>query len=101
MLACDLPFLDAATLEHLMRAARSGAHGDRLSVQPRRPARTAVRDLRAARAARRFSRTSRRARHCPRKFLINADAKLLEQPNPRALDNINTPEEYGAASGSS
>jgi molybdopterin-guanine dinucleotide biosynthesis protein A len=34
---------------------------------------------------------------CPRKFLINAHTKLLDQPNPRALDNVNTPDEYGSA----
>jgi hypothetical protein len=26
-------------------------------------------------------------------MLIRSDTKLLAQPNPRALDNINTPEE--------
>ena len=36
-------------------------------------------------------------RNCPRKFLLSADVKLIDEPNPRALDNINTPEEYGAA----
>jgi molybdopterin converting factor subunit 1 len=39
---------------------------------------------------------------CPRKFLINAGLinagpKLLDQPNAQALDNVNTPEEYGSA----
>ena len=28
---------------------------------------------------------------CPRKILIRSDTMLLEQPNPVALDNINTP----------
>ena len=36
-------------------------------------------------------------RNCPRKFLINADTRLLDQPNPRALDNVNTVAEYGRA----
>lgn len=30
---------------------------------------------------------------CPRKILIRSNARLLTQPNPRALDNINTPDE--------
>ncbi|MFB3125068.1 MAG: molybdenum cofactor guanylyltransferase [Woeseiaceae bacterium] len=30
---------------------------------------------------------------CPRKILIGSDTHLLEQPNPEALDNINTPED--------
>lgn len=28
---------------------------------------------------------------CPRKILIRSACTLLEQPNPRALDNVNTP----------
>ena len=38
---------------------------------------------------------SRQGKHCPRKFLLQAGTHLLEEPNPRALDNINTPKEYG------
>lgn len=30
---------------------------------------------------------------CPRKILIRSDTKLLEQPDPTALDNINTPDD--------
>ncbi len=30
---------------------------------------------------------------CPRKVLIRSDTHLLDQPNPAALDNINTPED--------
>ena len=36
-------------------------------------------------------------RNCPRKFLINAHTQLLDQPNPRALDNVNTVDEYERA----
>ena len=35
---------------------------------------------------------------CPRRFLGGTDALLLDEPNPRALDNVNTPQEYGAVS---
>jgi molybdopterin-guanine dinucleotide biosynthesis protein A len=34
---------------------------------------------------------------CPRKFLLNADALLLDQPDPHALDNVNTIDEHRAA----
>jgi molybdopterin-guanine dinucleotide biosynthesis protein A len=34
---------------------------------------------------------------CPRKFLINSDTQLLEQKNPKWLDNINNPQEYQEA----
>lgn len=30
---------------------------------------------------------------CPRKMLINSDTRLLQQPNPVALNNINTPDD--------
>jgi molybdenum cofactor guanylyltransferase len=36
-------------------------------------------------------------KQCPRKFLINADTALLDLPERRALDNVNTQEELGAA----
>ena len=34
---------------------------------------------------------------CPRKMLINSNTKLLEQPNPVALDNVNTPDDLAAS----
>jgi molybdenum cofactor guanylyltransferase len=36
-------------------------------------------------------------KQCPRKLLINAPCKLIELPDARALDNVNTPEESKAA----
>lgn len=96
VLACDLPFLDAKTLECLI-AAR----------QPKRLA-TAFRSAHdglpeplctiyepASREA--ILTHVARGKDCPRKFLINSDVQLLDQPNPRALDNVNTPAEYGTA----
>jgi len=96
VLACDLPFLDARTLDTLI-AARDPA-GDATAFrsshdglpeplcaiyEPR--ARPSV----AAHVA--------GGRNCPRKYLINARTRLLDQPNPRALDNVNTVAEYGDA----
>ncbi|HTX23903.1 MAG TPA: NTP transferase domain-containing protein [Steroidobacteraceae bacterium] len=96
VLACDLPFLDAATLGHLLRSRR-----------PDRPA-TAYRSSHnglpeplcaiyepATRAA--MADYVAGGRDCPRKFLLQVDTALLEPLNRRALDNINTPEEYGSA----
>lgn len=34
---------------------------------------------------------------CPRKMLIRSDTQLLQQPNPRALDNVNTPEDLASS----
>ena len=96
VLACDLPFLDAATLDHLIthrdpariatayRSSHDGLPEPLCAIYEPGSA--------AAIAARIDSGKS-----CPRKFLIQSDALLLEQPDPRALDNINTPGEYGAA----
>jgi molybdopterin-guanine dinucleotide biosynthesis protein A len=96
VLACDLPFLDAATLKHLIWARQP----DRLATAYRSSHdglpeplcaiwEPGSRDAVAAYVA--------GGKQCPRKFLINSNAHLLEEPNPRALDNVNTPEEYGSA----
>jgi molybdopterin-guanine dinucleotide biosynthesis protein A/molybdopterin converting factor small subunit len=101
VLACDLPFLDDATLRDLL------AQRD-----PTRPA-TAFRsknpnpkhDGLPEPLCTIYEPASREAilahvasgKDCPRKFLINAGTKLLDQPNAHALDNVNTPEEYGSA----
>jgi molybdopterin-guanine dinucleotide biosynthesis protein A len=96
VLACDLPLLDRASLEHLVhardparlatayRSSHDGLPEPLCAIYE--PASAAP--LRAHLAA---------GRNCPRKFLLSADAKIIEEPNPRALDNINTPEEYGHA----
>ena len=96
VLACDLPFLDARTLDTLIAqrdstrdATAFKSNHDGLPeplcaiYEPR--ARLAVEQHLAA------------GRNCQRKFLINAATRLLDQPNPRALDNVNTLAEYGAA----
>ena len=93
VLACDLPFLDAQTLDTLVlardpnfdatafRSSHDGLPEPLCAIYE--PA--AREGLNAQIAA---------GRNCPRKFLINAHTQLLNQPNPRALDNVNTVEEY-------
>jgi molybdopterin-guanine dinucleotide biosynthesis protein A len=34
---------------------------------------------------------------CPRKIMLGSDVQLVELPDPHALDNINTREEYNRA----
>lgn len=34
---------------------------------------------------------------CPRKMMIRSDTRLIAQPDPRMLDNVNTPEDLGAS----
>jgi molybdenum cofactor guanylyltransferase len=102
VLACDLPFLDGATLDYLLaeRDPTRQATAFR-SGHPNHPKHNGLPEPLCAI----YEPSSREpilahiaaGRDCPRKFLINADTKLLDQPNSRALDNVNTPEEYGSA----
>lgn len=96
VLACDLPFLDAATLELLItqRDPARDATAFRSSHDGLPEPLCAIFEPRA-----RLGLATHLAagRNCPRKFLIQANTRLLDQPNPRALDNVNTVAEYGAA----
>jgi molybdopterin-guanine dinucleotide biosynthesis protein A len=102
VLACDLPFIEKTTLDYLL-AERDPTHQATAfrSGHPNNPRHNGLPEPLCAI----YEPSSREAilahvaagRDCPRKFLINADTKLLDQPNPRALDNVNTPEEYGSA----
>jgi len=96
VLACDLPLLDAGTLEFLVRARAP----ERLATAFRSSHDALPEPLCAvyepgSRAA--LAAYVARGRNCPRKFLMGADVQRLDEPNPRALDNANTPEEYAAA----
>jgi len=96
VLACDLPFLDEGTLTTLI-AARDP---QRLATAFRSSHDVLPEPLCAI-----YEPASREAilahvasgKNCPRKFLINSDVRLLDEPNPHALDNVNTPDEYGSA----
>jgi molybdopterin-guanine dinucleotide biosynthesis protein A len=96
VLACDLPLLDAATLDHLVRwrAPHRLATAFR-SSHDRLPEPLCAVYEPASRAA--LEAHIAAGRNCPRKFLMSADVELLDEPNPRALDNANTPEEYASA----
>jgi molybdenum cofactor guanylyltransferase len=96
VLACDLPFLTEGTLQNLI------AHRDPHKIA------TAYKSTHdglpeplcaiwepAARQAVLAAIAS--GKQCPRKFLINADAVLLDLPEREALDNVNTREEFSAA----
>lgn len=96
VVACDLPYLDDAALEDLLRRRDPGrlatcfasshdglpeplcAIYEPASRQPLLAHVTAGRD-------------------CPRKFLMGHDVRVLEPRHVRALDNANTPEDAAAA----
>jgi molybdopterin-guanine dinucleotide biosynthesis protein A len=96
VVACDLGFLDAATLKHLVwaRQPEKLATAYRSSHDGLPEPLCAIYEP-ASRAA--IAAHIAGGKQCPRKFLIQSNAHLLEEPNPRALDNVNTPEEYGSA----
>jgi molybdenum cofactor guanylyltransferase len=96
VLACDLPLLDAATLDRLVhsRAPHRLATAFRSSHDGLPEPLCAVYEP-ASRVA--LAAYIAAGRDCPRKFLMSADVELLDEPNPRALDNANTPEEHAAA----
>jgi len=96
VLACDLPFLSRSTLEHLV------AHRDpsRIATAYRSSHDGLPEPLCAI-----WEPSSRETvaawiangKQCPRKVLINSNTALLDQPDARALDNINTPQERSVA----
>ncbi|MBV9345987.1 MAG: NTP transferase domain-containing protein [Gammaproteobacteria bacterium] len=97
VLACDLPRLDDATLAHLLsardpartatayRSSQNGLPEPLCAIYEPRSAALLLAHVAAGKP-------------CPRKFLLGSDVKLLDQPAPGALDNVNTPEEYAAVS---
>lgn len=92
VVACDLPRLDAATLAHLV-AARDPA---RLATAYRSSHDGLPEPLCAIwepASATPLAQALADGRHCPRKFLMQSQAgtKLLDLPDPAALDNMNTP----------
>ncbi|HEY6823310.1 MAG TPA: NTP transferase domain-containing protein [Steroidobacteraceae bacterium] len=93
VLACDLPLLDAATLANLVRcrAPQRAATAYRSSHDGLPEPLCAIWEPRSAAP---LAAYVARGRQCPRRFLLDADVRLLEEPNPEALDNVNTPEEY-------
>lgn len=96
VVACDLPNLDAETLRYLVnhrdpeamftafRSSHDGLPEPLCAIYPAASAPT----LRAF---------VDEGIVCPRKMLIKSDTALLEQPDPRALDNVNTPDDLAAS----
>ncbi|MGH8207264.1 MAG: NTP transferase domain-containing protein, partial [Steroidobacteraceae bacterium] len=96
ILACDLPFLDAATLEYLI-ARRSSAHiatAYRSSHDGLPEPLCAIFEPASLPVIEHWLEQGQR---CPRTLLAHSDALLLDPISARALDNVNTPEQYTAA----
>ncbi len=96
VLACDLPFLSDAAIEELLRRRDPGALATAYkSAHDGLPEPLCA--IWEPAAARVLAEYQTAGNDCPRKFLIRHGANLLELPDPRALDNVNTPEEYSQA----
>ena len=96
VLACDLPLLDELTLAHLVRsrAPERVATAYRSSHDGLPEPLCAIWEPRSAVPLTAYVASGRQ---CPRRFLLGEDTYLIDEPNPGALDNINTPEEYRSA----
>ena len=96
VLACDLPFLDARTLDRLIasRMTHRAATAYRSSHDGLPEPLCAIYEP-TSHASLAAQVTA--GRNCPRKFLIQADVELLDQPGAGSLDNVNTPEEFRRA----
>ncbi len=96
IVACDLPNLDADTLRYLVanrdatapftafESSHDGLPEPLCAIYP-------------AASVARIRRFVDEGIVCPRKILIRSDAALLVQPNPRSLDNVNTPDDLASS----
>ena len=98
IVACDLPNLDTATVRYLLdnRSVSNPVTAFRSSSDGLPEPLCAVYEPESLAIIRAFVAEGL---HCPRKMLMRSDTHLLEQPNPRALDNVNTPEDLQRAAG--
>ena len=98
VVACDLPFLTEATLRDLISRRDPGkiATAYRSAHDNLPEPLCAIWEPRASEPLLQYLASGKQ---CPRKFLINSDVLLLDLPDARALDNVNTPDEFQAATG--
>jgi molybdopterin-guanine dinucleotide biosynthesis protein A len=96
VLACDLPNLDKQTLDYLVEnAARDKPFTAYRSSHDGLPEPLcAIYRSGSAAIIRAFVDDGI---VCPRKMLIRSDSELLDQPNPAALDNVNTPDDLASS----
>ncbi len=96
VLACDLPRLDPATLNHLIFSKRSNeaflSYRSEFDGLPE-----PLCALYAAGALLILEQARLDGIRCPRKVLINHECRLLDPLTPRALDNANTPADWETA----
>ena len=92
VLACDLPNIDAATIRFLLDNTSSG-HPFSAFQSSSDGLPEPLCAYYAAGSDSIIKAFIDDGVICPRKVLIRSDTHLLDQPNPNALDNVNTPED--------
>ncbi len=92
VLACDLPNVEELTIRYLLDN-RSSVHAFTAYKSSSDGLPEPLCAFYTAGAAAIVKAFADDAIICPRKILIASDTHLLDQPNPEALDNINTPED--------
>jgi molybdopterin-guanine dinucleotide biosynthesis protein A len=97
VVACDLPFLSERALRQLV-ADRDPAASATAFTSAHDGLPEPLCAIWEPKAAGEIDAFLVKGKDCPRKFLMNHAVRLLEPEDPRALDNINTPEEYARAS---
>lgn len=92
VVACDLPNIDATTIAFLLdnRAESQPFTAFESSHDGLPEPLCAIYHVGCGDTLRRFVDDGI---NCPRKILIRSDTRLLQQPDPRALDNVNTPDD--------
>jgi len=98
VLACDLPYVDDATLAFLV-AHRNPAKPATAFVSANDGLPEPMCAIYEPGFLAGLKAFVAQGIHCPRKALIRSDIERLTLPHPRALDNINTREEFDAAKG--
>ena len=100
VLACDLPFFSEALIYPLVRQREAQGIATSLATAYKSAHDGLPEPLCAIwepSAAAALAAYQDAGGQCPRKFLIRNGAHLIDLPDPRALDNVNTPEEYSQA----
>lgn len=93
VVACDLPLLDHATLDHLL-AHRNPSKLATAFLNPATDFPDPLVTIWEPRAYPALLSFLAQGYSCPRKVLINTDIALLEIPNANALRNVNTPADF-------
>ncbi|HEY8240069.1 MAG TPA: NTP transferase domain-containing protein [Kiritimatiellia bacterium] len=92
VVACDLPRLDASTLRHLIAHRNVSRLATAYRGHENLPE-----PLCAIYEPAYFERLKEfldQGIQCPRKAMIRSDVELLELPDPRVLENVNTPGDF-------